>query len=305
VKRGSSRVDGGDDADKRDADVDSGLPENLTSHIERERGERREARATCNESAVLSISKALAVSIAGGEMQGKSRNYVTMNAIHPAGEASKFIYSRGPGTHTHTHAYTRARAHAHFATQKRRVGRKQSRAGESNESLAFDRNSREKREKRETALTIARRMQRSAIASLSFQTHPSTLRRFYHPGQQRCSRAGTELTEVARTGATRQEESTGFLGHLRSASYLATAASFRLRRARCATSENLYHPPDSTPRAVHERREPPASPESHFFFFDGSLRRDPHREWRILLLRGRGFNEQGTSKRSGISINVV
>jgi len=132
-----------------------------------------------------------------------------------------------------------------------------------------------------------------------------SLQRLYYPGQ-RCSRAGTELTEVARTagsGATRQEESTGFLGHLRSASYLATAASFRLRRARCATSENLYHPPDSTPsgRARNDARQPRLRPRPNASFFQ--------RESRVAK-GSRGFNElvrvrsiDRSSLESRVSIN--
>jgi len=85
---------------------DSGLRENLTSHIER----RDDARATRNEFAVLSISKALPVIDWRRRVARKIvklRNARTIErAIRPAAEASKFIYSRGPGIHTYVHTHT-------------------------------------------------------------------------------------------------------------------------------------------------------------------------------------------------------
>lgn len=85
-----------------------------------------------------------------------------------------------------------------------------------------------------------------------FQTHPpapsydsATTPNKVHS----CAKHGV-ATELSRTDGILRggRRTTGFLRHhLRSASCLGTTASFRLRRARCATSENLYHPPDSPP----------------------------------------------------------
>jgi len=103
---------------------DSGLPENLTSHVER----RDDARATRNEFAVLSISKALPVIDWRRRVARKIvklRNARTIDAIRPAAEASKFIYSRGPGVHTYIHTHTYMRARARTFCRHRKVTRRE------------------------------------------------------------------------------------------------------------------------------------------------------------------------------------